>query len=86
MLVVIDPELSAAPPIEALRALYGLTDAEARLTCALLEGARLEDYAERVGISMNTARTHLKSVFAKTDTDRQAELMRLLSRSLCSRN
>jgi DNA-binding CsgD family transcriptional regulator/PAS domain-containing protein len=86
MLVVIDPELSAAPPIEALRALYGLTDAEARLTCALLEGARLEDYAERVGISMNTARTHLKSVFAKTDTDRQAELMRLLSRSLCSPN
>ena len=86
MLVVIDPELSAAPPIEALRALYGLTDAEARLTCALLEGTQFEDYAERVGISMNTARTHLKSVFAKTDTDRQAELMRLLSRSLCSRN
>jgi DNA-binding CsgD family transcriptional regulator len=83
MLVVIDPELSAAPPVEALKALYGLTDAEARLTCGLLEGARLEDYADRVGISMNTARTHLKSVFAKTDTDRQSELMRLLSRTLC---
>ena len=31
---------------------------------------------------MNTARTHLKSVFAKTDTNRQAELVRLLSRAL----
>jgi DNA-binding CsgD family transcriptional regulator len=83
MVIVIDPELSMAPPIEALKALYGLTEAEARLTSGLLHGARLEDYAARAGISMNTARTHLKSVFAKTDTDRQAELMRLLSRALC---
>jgi DNA-binding CsgD family transcriptional regulator len=82
MVIVIDPELSAAPPIEALRALYELTEAEARLTSGLLQGERLEDYAARAGISMNTARTHLKSVFAKTDTDRQAELMRLLSRTL----
>jgi DNA-binding CsgD family transcriptional regulator/GAF domain-containing protein len=83
MVIVIDPELSMAPPIEALKALYGLTGAEARLTSGLLHGERLEDYANRAGISMNTARTHLKSVFAKTDTDRQAELMRLLSRTLC---
>jgi DNA-binding CsgD family transcriptional regulator/GAF domain-containing protein len=83
MVIVIDPELSMAPPIEALKALCGLTEAEARLTSGLLHGERLEDYAARAGISMNTARTHLKSVFAKTDTDRQAELMRLLSRALC---
>jgi DNA-binding CsgD family transcriptional regulator len=83
MVIVIDPELSAAPSIEALRALYGLTAAEARLTSGLLHGERLEDYAARSSISMHTARTHLKSVFAKTETDRQAELMRLLSRMLC---
>jgi DNA-binding CsgD family transcriptional regulator len=83
MAIVIDPELSMAPPIEALKALYGLTGAEARLTSGLLHGERLEDYATRARISMNTARTHLKSVFAKTDTDRHAELMRLLSRTLC---
>lgn len=79
MAVVIDPELSTAPPIEALKALYGMTEAEARLTCGLLKGARLEDYAEGAGISMNTARTHLKSIFAKTETTRQAELIRLLN-------
>jgi DNA-binding CsgD family transcriptional regulator len=82
MVIVIDPELSMAPPIEALKALYGLTEAEARLTSGLLHGERLEDYGAGAGISINTARTHLKSVFAKTDTDRQAELMRLLSRDL----
>ena len=83
MVVVIDPELNTAPPIAALKALYGMTEAEARLTFGLLQGARLEDYAERAGISMNTARTHLKSIFAKTETTRQAELVRLLSQTLC---
>ena len=82
-MIVVDPELSAAPPFEALKALYGLTAAEARLTCGLLKGERLEDYAERTGISMNTARTHLKAVFAKTNTDRQADLVRLFSHRLC---
>lgn len=83
MVVVIDPEVNTAPPIAALKALYGMTEAEARLTFGLLQGARLEDYAERAGISMNTARTHLKSIFAKTETTRQAELVRLLSQTLC---
>ena len=64
-MIVVDPELSAAPPFEALKALYGLTAAEARLTCGLLKGERLEDYAERTGISMNTARTHLKAVLPR---------------------
>jgi DNA-binding CsgD family transcriptional regulator len=49
----------------------------------LLHGERLEDYAARAGISMNTARTHLKSIFAKTETTRQAELVRLLAQTLC---
>jgi DNA-binding CsgD family transcriptional regulator len=30
---------------------------------------------------MNTARTHLKSIFAKTQISRQADLIRLLSRA-----
>jgi hypothetical protein len=55
MVIVIDPELSMAPPIDALKAFYGLTDAEARLTKGWLHGERLEDYAARAGISMNTA-------------------------------
>jgi DNA-binding CsgD family transcriptional regulator len=84
MVVVIDPESSTAPPIKALKALHGMTEAEARLTCGLLNGTRVEDYAEHAGISMNTARTHLKAIFAKTETTRQAELVRLLSRTSCA--
>jgi DNA-binding CsgD family transcriptional regulator/PAS domain-containing protein len=76
--LLIDPEREVVPSADALRALFRLTEAEGRLVAGLLQGERLEDYAERSRISLSTVRTHLKSVFAKTDTDRQSELMRLL--------
>lgn len=82
MVVVVDPEATTAPSIETLNALYGLTAAEAHLVQRLLMGKRLEDCAKHAGISVNTARTHLKAVFAKTETDRQADLIRLLSWTL----
>ena len=39
---------------------------------------RLEDAAAVLGISPNTARTHLKRIFEKTATHRQAELVKVL--------
>jgi DNA-binding CsgD family transcriptional regulator/PAS domain-containing protein len=77
--LLFDPDREVVPPTESLKALHGLTHAEAELVAGFLRGERLEDYAERAGITLNTARTHLKSVFGKTDTHRQAELIRLLS-------
>jgi len=78
VVLVSDPDARQAPAARVLAALYKLTPAEARLLEALLQGERLAHYAERVGISINTASTQLKQVFAKTDTNRQAELMRLM--------
>jgi DNA-binding CsgD family transcriptional regulator/PAS domain-containing protein len=77
--LLIDPEREAVPPLEALKALYGLTRAEAGLVVGLLQGERLEDYADRSRITLNTARSHLRSIFAKTDTRRQSALIRVLS-------
>lgn len=54
---------------------HGLTPAEAKLAVALCEGLNVDEVAERLGISVNTARCQLKSIFDKTDTHRQAELM-----------
>jgi DNA-binding CsgD family transcriptional regulator/PAS domain-containing protein len=67
-------------PIESrhIATFYGLTPAEARLLRALADGERVADYAERAGITRNTAKTHLKQIFAKTGTKRQTELVRLL--------
>jgi DNA-binding CsgD family transcriptional regulator len=77
--LLVDPEREVVPPREALKALFGLTHAEAELVHGLLHGERLEDYANRAGITRNTARTHMRSVFGKTDTGRQAELIRLVA-------
>lgn len=75
---VSDPEATAETPTDLLRRLYSLTPAEARLTVALVAGERLNDIAERFGVTKGTARGQLKSVFAKTGAHGQADLVRLV--------
>lgn len=57
----------------------GLTAAEARLTAKLAQGLALADAAVELGISSHTARTQLKSIFAKTGARRQSELVGMLT-------
>lgn len=64
-------ELSA--PV--LREQFGLTRSEARLVQSLTGGSSLEEGARSLGISVNTARTHLKHIFHKTGAKRQSELI-----------
>jgi DNA-binding CsgD family transcriptional regulator len=61
-----------------LRDRYGLTPAEARLAALLAADYSLEEAAEELGLAVGTVRTRLKSIFCKTDTHRQASLVRLL--------
>ena len=75
IIFVNDPEWRRPPPAAALATLYRLTPAETRLLGALLQGERIVDYANRVGISTNTATTQLKQIFRKTETNRQADLV-----------
>ncbi len=73
-----DPERPPIIDVHLLRAWYDLTPAEARVAMLLASGLSLQEIVERLGIGTNTARTHLKSIFGKTDTRRQGELIRLL--------
>ena len=73
-----DRDSSMTGAREAIGRWYDLTPAEARLAAALAEGESLEEAAELLGITRNTARTHLKRIFAKTGTNRQGALVRLL--------
>lgn len=73
-----DPERMGEIDIDGIRNLYQLTHSEARLSALLAGGDRIDEAAERLGISRNTARTHLKRIFGKTSTTRQAELVRLM--------
>jgi len=57
---------------------FQLSPAETRLCGHLVRGLTLADCAVQIGISVETARSHLKRVFDKTGARRQAELMLLL--------
>jgi len=61
---------------------YGLTPAETRLLANLLAGHTLAETADALAIAMTTAKMHLESIFSKTGTHRQAELMLLASRTV----
>lgn len=63
---------------DLLRSVFHLTPTEARLALAIAEGSTPAEAAELLGISVLTARTHLKRIFHKTATTRQAELVRLV--------
>lgn len=66
-----------------LRRIFGLTPAEAKLAALMVEGKSLEGAAEKLAVKRETARNQLKAIFAKTETNRQGQLVALLS-SLCS--
>lgn len=66
---------------ETLRHLFGLTRTEAAVAEALTEGQELAEIAASLAIGMGTVRSHLKKIFSKTYTSKQAELVALLLRS-----
>jgi DNA-binding CsgD family transcriptional regulator/PAS domain-containing protein len=78
ILFVSDPERAMETAPDLLRRLYGLTPAESRLAALLLEGSSVTQASEKLEVSPQTARAQLKSIFSKTDTRRQSELIRLV--------
>jgi DNA-binding CsgD family transcriptional regulator len=75
-----DPERRSTSLGERLRALYRLTEAEAEVATALVEGADLRDIGEARGVKLSTLREQMSSILAKTETTRQAQLAALLGR------
>ncbi len=79
LVCVTDPMDGSVPADVKLAELFALTAAESRLAAALYEGLTLREASLRHKISINTARVQLSSIFAKTGTHRQAELIRLMT-------
>ena len=80
LLLITDPEARAIPSTDTLRQIFGLTSAEAVMVRRLAAGEALKQAAEALGISVGTARVHLKAIFAKTEIHRQSELISLIQR------
>ena len=76
-----DPIQAPLMPGEAFARLYKLTGGELRVLLALAQGLGAKEAAEMLGIGEPTVRTHLQRIFSKTETARQADLVRLLQNS-----
>jgi DNA-binding CsgD family transcriptional regulator len=71
---------SSAPAIDSglLYAAFGLSPAECRIASLLAEGLSLKEIASRQGTQHDTIRKQLRSIYQKTATHRQPDLIRLL--------
>ena len=78
---VFDPEQDIESLLDPVCRLYGLSPVEGRLATLLAGGAQLADAARTMAIQEQTARSYLKQIFLKTDTNRQAELVWLMLKS-----
>lgn len=78
LLLFYHPE--SAPPIDSdlLSAAFNLTPIEGRVSRLLAEGLSPKEVASRLGIQYDTVRKHLQSIYRKTATNRQSELMKLM--------
>lgn len=79
-----DPQRQADTSKQIIRRLFDFTNAEAGLAMRLAQGLSLAEAAESLAVSQHTARAQLKSIFAKTGVSRQAELVRLIVKSVAN--
>lgn len=65
--------------VPLLEKLYGLTKAQAKVAAALFATRSAEGAAQRLELSLNTVRSHLKQIFNKCEVKSQGELMQMLA-------
>lgn len=76
LLIITDLLSSVHVSRAAVTKVFHLSDREAELAELFASGLRIDAIAPRMGISVNTARVHLRNVFAKTGCASQIELAR----------
>jgi DNA-binding CsgD family transcriptional regulator len=80
IILLVNQDGHRVPDAKLLGALFAFTPAEMRLAVALARGLDLQSIAQTHKATVGTLRVHLKSIFEKTNTSRQAELILLLAR------
>ena len=63
-------------PLDDMCSLYALTDKEAEVVFLLIEGYSVKLVAEELGVSPNTVRTHVRSIYEKMDVHTRDDLIR----------
>ena len=80
LVTIVDPFRADRRDVTAALRALDLTPAEARIALEIAGSASLQSAARTLGLSVNTVRNHLKSIFLKLDVGRQSELVALISR------
>ncbi|WP_171898235.1 helix-turn-helix transcriptional regulator [Rhizobium leguminosarum] len=79
--ILVDPDENQRPDdMRVARALFGLTRTEAKIASLLATGKELSHVADICKVTYETARTHLRAIFTKTDTSKQGQLIALLNK------
>ncbi len=74
-----DPSMKLRPAREILVGLFGLTPAECRVAMLLTDGHAPRQIGQLLGVSSNTLKSQLASIYAKTGSSRQSQVVRLIS-------
>lgn len=78
LLMVYDPEYRSRIDPSLIERLFELTPTEAVIAAQLADGRSIAEIARDRRCSASTVRSHLKSIFQKTGTNRQGELVQML--------
>lgn len=82
VIFISDSSQRRVAPAEVLGELFGFTPAESTLALLLANGLTLDEASDELGVSRNTAKSHLSSVFSKTGLTRQTKLVQLILKSV----
>lgn len=78
LLMMRDPRTIRRGAATELMSAFGLTCAEAEIAIALCSGSSRDDIAERRGVSLETLRSQLRSIYSKVGCSRETELVLLV--------
>ncbi len=78
LLLLRQPEAALETPLSSAAALFALTAGETQVLAQLLHGRTLVAAAEILGVARSTVKSHLDTIYGKTRTNRQSELVTLV--------
>jgi DNA-binding CsgD family transcriptional regulator len=79
VLFVSKASLDSTAASDIIKKIFKLTPAEARVLLAIVELGGVSETSRNLDIAESTVKTHLARIFTKTDTKRQADLVKLIA-------
>jgi DNA-binding CsgD family transcriptional regulator/PAS domain-containing protein len=79
VLFVTNASLDTTAASDVIKKIFKLTPAEARVLLAVVEFGGVSETSRSLDVAESTVKTHLGRIFTKTDTKRQADLVKLVA-------